>query len=123
MGTWDAGIFDNDCAMDHVCEFTGKMIQEIDEAVADPSELECDEHWGHVMPAHIEMLLSLHRDAHGLLPDPDKAVVWRDTYMSVWDEYIDKLKPKPDYKIKRRAVLVSLFERLLAASTSPTDGG
>lgn len=43
--------------MDHVGKFTGKMIQEIDEAVADPSELECDQYWSDAMPAHIEMLL------------------------------------------------------------------
>lgn len=116
MGTWDAGIFDNDCAMDHVCAFTGKMIEEIDEAVANPSELECDEYWGDAMRAHIEMLLLLQRDAHGLLPEPEKAILWRDTYMNIWDGYIDKLQPKPDYKIKRRAILVSLFDRLISAT-------
>ena len=116
MGTWGPGLFENDCALDHVCEFTRKMIEEIDDAVADPSELECDEYWGDAMPCHVEMLLSLHRDAHGLLPDKAKAEFWRDTYLRVWDGYIDNLDPKPDYKIKRREVLVGLFDRLIAAS-------
>ncbi len=123
MGTWDAGVFDNDCALDHVCEFTGKMIQDIDEAVADPSELECDEYWGDAMPAHVEMLLLLHRDAHGLLPPQEKAEHWRDTYMNVWDSYIDELDPDPDYKIKRRQVLTSLFDRLISATTDLDGGG
>ncbi|OYP37138.1 DUF4259 domain-containing protein [Rhodopirellula sp. MGV] len=123
MGTWDAGVFDNDSALDHVCEFTSKMIQEIDDAVSDPSELECDEYWGDAMPAHIEMLLCLHRDTHGLLPKPDKAVHWRDTYLRVWDGYIDNLDPKPEYKTKRREVLVSLFDRLNAAANAAHNGG
>ena len=109
--------------MDHVCDFTSKMIQEIDDVVADPSELECDEYWGDAMPCHVEMLLSLHRDAGGLLPDTAKAKTWRDTYLNVWDGYIDQLEPGADYKTNRRSVLTDLFDRLIDTTSDSKDGG
>ena len=116
MGTWGPGVFENDKAADHIYAFTERMIHDIEMAVSHPSQLSPGERWGEVMPCHIEMLLLLHREFHGLLPDRDRAESWRETYMKTWESDIDALQPKPAYRKKRREVLNDLFGRLIACT-------
>ena len=49
----------------------------------------------------------------GTLPAPDEIERLRDDYISGWDAYIDKLQPKPDFKIKRRRHILRTFNRLV----------
>ena len=49
-------------------------------------------------------------------PPSSTLEAWRDRYVRVWDEYIDELEPDEDYRVDRRQVIVSTFERALTVA-------
>ncbi|MEV6522178.1 DUF4259 domain-containing protein [Longispora sp. NPDC051575] len=117
MGTWGSGNFDSDTAADHLSELAGRLLDEVEAAMAgDPVGLEPDEYWGVAVPCNLELLRVLAEQGYvGVtLPEPEKITGWRDTFVAVWDATIDGLEPKPDYRTERRRVLVDTFDRLAA---------
>lgn len=129
MGTWGAGNFENDCAAEHVQELCSGLIAQIEKAVADPELLEPGEYHSQVMMANIEILACLSeglgRFEYGSIPDmlypvfipPSNTVEqWKTVYLNVWDNFIDRLEPKADYRKQRRDVLVDSFDRLISAA-------
>ncbi|MFC4604181.1 DUF4259 domain-containing protein [Rhodococcus kronopolitis] len=115
MGTWDSGNFDDDTAADHLSDLTGRLVDEVAEAMSgDPVELEPDEYWGVAVPCNLELLHLLARQHYvGVrLPDPETIAGWKDRFLAVWDEAIDGLEPEPDFKRQRREVLVRTFDQL-----------
>ncbi len=119
MGTWGAGNFDSDTAADHLSIVTNKLIDEIQQAMDSPSDLEPDEYWGVCVPCNVELLILIERKGHVGCNIPDVKTVesWYRTYMNVWDSSIDDLEPPSEFKEARRAVLVKTFEALLAVSS------
>ncbi len=117
MGTWDAGTFDSDAALDYV----GDMIDQLTETVNscfDNDNADLDEGGeGKLMPSvSIIGLLSQHCGAAP--PKADVVESWRDRYLAIYDEQIDDLDPDPEYKINRRKIIADSFSDLLARSTS-----
>jgi hypothetical protein len=98
MGTWGHGNFDDDTAADHLSDLTGRLMKEIATAVEDPGEIQPDDYWGCAVPCRIEILnvVAKQRWVGMKLPKPDVAEKWKTDFLSVWDEYIDKLKPQFD---------------------------
>ena len=125
MGTWGHGNFDSDTAADHLSIVTGRLIDEITEAMAgDPVEIEPDEYWGVAVPCNLELLhLIAQQDYAGaLLPDPDTLADWKTRFLAVWDESIDGLAPAPAVKQQRRATLVRTFDQLAELAARRQDG-
>ncbi|MFF2330755.1 MULTISPECIES: DUF4259 domain-containing protein [unclassified Streptomyces] len=115
MGTWGRGNFDDDTAADHLADITGRLVSEIEEAMAgDPVGLEPDDYWGVTVPCTIELLCLIAEQGYVGATVPDTAVVerWKKTFMDVWEGSIDGLEPAPGYKEERRAVLTGTFDRL-----------
>jgi hypothetical protein len=125
MGTWGPGNFENDCAADHLLEFCGPLLKQVEEAMKDPSAIEPDEYDASVVMANLEIIacLSEHlgRYERGaiqdflypcVLPPPGVVAGWRGQYLKVWDGGIDGLDPDPDYKKKRREVIIETFDRV-----------
>lgn len=113
MGVWGRGNFDGDTAADHLGEVMQRLIDEVEAAMAgDPVELEPDEYWGAAVPCNLELLTMIARQGHvgTVLPSPEVAAVWKETYLRVWDATIDDLGPKEGFKEDRRAVLVATFD-------------
>jgi hypothetical protein len=135
MGTWGPGNFENDCAAEYLQDLCRPMVAQIEAAAANPSSIEPDEYDSDIMMANVEILacLSEHlgRYTRGKIPDflypivvpsPETIMEWKRVYLEVWDEYIDQLKPKPEYKRKRRKVIVDSFDRLERVSRTLTEG-
>ncbi|WP_430791748.1 DUF4259 domain-containing protein [Actinoplanes sp. G11-F43] len=121
MGTWGSGNFDSDTAADHLAEVTGRLVSEVEEAMAgDPVELEADEYWGTAVPCNLELLTLLAgRDWVGVsLPEVATVEGWKATYLAAWDPSIDELGPSPEFKAERRAVLERTFDQLIEAIRS-----
>ncbi|MEE1747385.1 MULTISPECIES: DUF4259 domain-containing protein [unclassified Streptomyces] len=117
MGTWGSGNFDSDTAADHLSGITGRLLSEIEEAMAgDPVVLEPDEYDGVAVPCNIELLALIAEQGHVGVTMPEPAVVegWKKTFMDVWERTIDGLEPKQEYKEDRRAELIRTFDRLAA---------
>ncbi|MBG0826460.1 DUF4259 domain-containing protein [Planomonospora sp. ID67723] len=115
MGIWGPGNFDEDTAADHLSIITDRLITEVSEAMAgDPIHLEPDEYWGVAVPCNLELLYLIAQQHYvgAELPGADTIGEWKKTYMAVWDGAIDNLKPRPEYRAQRRAVLIRTFDRL-----------
>ncbi|MCX5111632.1 DUF4259 domain-containing protein [Streptomyces sp. NBC_00378] len=117
MGTWGSGNFDSDAAADHLSGITGRLVSEIEEAMAgDPVGLEPDEYDGVAVPCNVELLCLMAEQNHvgASVPEPAVAEGWKKTFMDVWERTIDGLEPEPEYKQDRRAELIRTFDRLIA---------
>ncbi|MFE6748475.1 DUF4259 domain-containing protein [Kitasatospora purpeofusca] len=117
MGTWGSGNFESDTALDHMSAVVGRLVDEVAEAMAgDPVGIEPDEYWGEAVPCQLELLHILAQAGRATEGLPKAAVVegWKETYMAVWERSIDGLEPKPEYKEKRREVLIRTFDQLAA---------
>ncbi|MFD8696134.1 DUF4259 domain-containing protein [Kitasatospora purpeofusca] len=117
MGTWGNGNFESDTALDHLSAVVGRLVEEVTEAMAgDPVGLEPDEYWGVAVPCQLELLHALAQSGHagGELPKAEVVEGWKETFMAVWERTIDGLEPKPEYKRKRREVLIRTFDQLAA---------
>lgn len=116
MGTWGGGNFDSDTAADHLSEITGRLLSEIEEAMAgDPTGLEPDDYWGVVVPCDIDLLCLIAEQGYAgvVVPEPTVAEAWKRTFMDVWERTIDDLDPAEGYKEDRRAELNRTFDRLV----------
>ncbi|WP_405713172.1 DUF4259 domain-containing protein [Streptomyces sp. NBC_00046] len=117
MGTWGSGNFDSDAAADHLLGITGRLVSEIEEAMAgDPVGLEPDEYDGVAVPCNVELLCLIAEQGHvgASVPEPAVVAEWKKTFMDVWERTIDGLEPKQGYKEDRRAELIRTFDRLVA---------
>ncbi|MEU9847409.1 DUF4259 domain-containing protein [Streptomyces sp. NPDC047985] len=115
MGTWGSGNFQSDTAADHLAEITGRLVSEIQEAMAgDPVGLEPDDYGGVVVPCDIDLLCLIADQGYvgAVVPEPAVAEAWKRTFMEVWERTIDDLEPTEGYKEARRAELNRTFDRL-----------
>lgn len=113
MGTWGAGTFQNDAALDFINIEVDRHIAAIEAIFADESRFRLDEDAeGELMP-RIEILLALCERCHGVLQENVDIAVWKVHYLAMYDEQIDDLEPTDDYKEQRRAVIASTFDRLI----------
>ncbi|RBM20204.1 DUF4259 domain-containing protein [Streptomyces sp. PT12] len=115
------GDFDEDTAADHLSVLTGRLVDEVAEAMAgDPVGLEPDEYDGVAVPCNLELLHLLGTRGYvGVtLPSGDTVREWKKRYLAVWDEAIDGLAPTPDFRARRRETLVRTFDQLAALADS-----
>jgi hypothetical protein len=102
VGTWAAGNFDSDAALDLVEHFAETVREEIAKPV-DVGDLE------EIMAA-VSVLKVLVEHCHASAPDTEEIDSLRDAILEVYDEQIDGLEPHPDYKRDRRRTIVGTFD-------------
>jgi len=128
MGTWGVGNFENDTAAEYLIELCKPLMEQIREAVDDPSLMEPDEYDSDVLIANVEILAVLGENIGRTkkewvgdmvfpfpFPSADEIHKWKDEYLKIWDGYIPKLAG-PDYISRRRPVIVQTFDRLIAVA-------
>ncbi|MGI5248872.1 DUF4259 domain-containing protein [Actinacidiphila glaucinigra] len=115
MGGWGSGNFDEDTAADHLSLVTGRLVREVEDAVAGaPGTLEPDEYWGVAVPCNVELLhlIASRGWAGAVLPAAARVREWKAAFLAAWDGAIDGLDPSPEYRAQRRGVLVATFDAL-----------
>jgi Domain of unknown function (DUF4259) len=118
MGTWAAGNFDNDAALDHAQQVAEWLMDQVEATLASEHGMEPDERDSARMMAGIELLWLIGQHVRLSLPTAETVAYWRDEYLAVWDRHIDGLTPVPGFKEERRAVIVESFDRLIALCRS-----
>jgi hypothetical protein len=106
MGAWAEGNFDNDTALDLVVGVARDVAKEM-------SAPSCVEDVDLVMAA-VAVRKALVE--HCCAPWPERAEIesLKSAVLSVYDEEIDGLEPKADYKFGRRRVIEETFDQFLA---------
>jgi hypothetical protein len=113
MGTWDAGPFANDAALDFVGESIGHIMGTVDEFMGAP---QIDETFDAAFAA-----IALLNAIMGVTPSRP----WRDggvvdgapiraAMLRCFDEQIDDLDPDPEFKQKQRVALIATLDRFVA---------
>ena len=114
MGTWGAGNFQNDSAGDYMDEVSKMFVDRIEECMADGDCRALDEMGEALIMPSVVILSTLHTHCYGALPPVGTVRRWKQTYLQVFDDEIDELKPAEGYKEERRAVIESTFATLEA---------
>lgn len=109
MGTWGAGNFDNDAALDYAGDINDGLVNTINEIFADPDRFYLDEDAEGMLMPSVEMLTIL----PGAPPPAADVEGWKTRYLALYDEQIDYLEPADGYKEERRQVIVSTFDKLI----------
>jgi hypothetical protein len=112
MGTWAAGNFDNDGALDYLAEVMDSLQMRIEDTLADEDLVSLDEDGETVLMPSIHITALLCERCHGAPPKADIVRCWREKYLQVFDEQIDGLQPHPDFKTQRREIIKATFDDL-----------
>lgn len=112
MGAGGSGNFDNDSAFDYIADVVKEHISEVEQLISFGVDVPfCVEDTDIVMAA-IEVIIALCEKCYAIPPDLELVRKWKRLTIEVYDNEIDGLGPKPDYKIERRQVINSTFEKL-----------
>jgi len=113
VGTWAAGNFDNDAALDYAQQVADRLMDQIETTLASEHGMAPDERDSARMVAGVELVWLIGRHVRLSLPTAEAVAYWRDEYLAVWDRHIDGLQPAPGFKEQRRAVIAVTFDRLI----------
>ena len=115
MGTWAAGNFDSDGALDYVGDLMDQLTKTISSCFEDDNADLDDGGESKLMPSvAIIKLLSTHCGAAP--PKPNVIEAWRDQYLEIYDNQIADLDPDPEYKSERRLSIETTFSDSIALS-------
>lgn len=117
MGTWGAGIYEEDSARDYI----DGIIKNLSNAVKDIMR------WDYTllhpgMPqsslvlCHIDMLYAIcsRNGLYTSLPETQTIKKWKAKYMEVWNFCIDECHPSAEHKTQRAKILRKSFNDLIA---------
>lgn len=112
MGTWGAGNFSSDGALDYLGEMIDNLTNHVQSLLNKGTFADLDECGeSELMPSvHIISLLCEH--CNGAPPKQDMIASWRAQYLQRFDTQIDALGADLEFKNERRAVISNTFETL-----------
>jgi hypothetical protein len=112
MGAWGPGNFENDGALGYLGDLSKGLIARVNECFADEDQSSLDLGGESILVPNVEILTLLCEHYSGVPPDESLVAQWRERYLRIYDEQIDDLEPRGDFKDQRRAVIEQTFERL-----------
>ena len=112
MGTWAAGNFDSDGALDYVGSVIDRLVARINETFADEDMARLDEDGEAVIVPSVEIICLLHENCKAAQPRPSIVSSWKTRYLAIFDEQIGELDPAEGYAAERRGVIDTTFTRL-----------
>ncbi len=115
MGTWAAGNFDSDGALDYVGELMDQLTNTIRKCF-DQGNADLDERGESELMPSVAIISLLAEHCGAAPPKPDVVESWRHRYLAIYDDQIEGLEPKPDYKTERRKVVDMTFSSLTELS-------
>lgn len=114
MGTWAAGNFCNDGALDYVGELMAQLISTVAQCFDERTGLGGGES---VLMPSVAIIKTLVEHCGAAPPKPSVIEEWHRSYLAIYDEEIDDLSPEPDFKVERRKVIDETFTELFKLAT------
>jgi len=113
MGVWGPGNFQRDAALDYMSsDIVKPLVAKLREIVDNPTNAEPDDPTADEVMVAVEILCVLCERCRAVPPGPGLVEECRSIYLKVWDGYIDRLSPKPEYKKERRDIIEASFAEL-----------
>lgn len=116
MGTWSAGVYGNDSALDWV----GDLVDGIEKTVRSKIG-NFDENDGDWLLAAVDTMYAVCKNAGGTAPNLSEVLQWHKSYFLSWDLYNQEHDVGPAYITAQRKVIDETFDRLVALSKSFWD--
>jgi hypothetical protein len=116
MGTMGPGVFENDYALDVLSDEVDHIQKQIDEIVGNPDSDVMDIEGPLAL---VEMLRVLSEHCHPIQMSREQIDRYKQRFLEIYDTGIDAMKPKPDYKRDRRAVIETAFDALARTVEEP----
>jgi hypothetical protein len=116
MGTWGPGNFDNDGAHDYANDLVHQLRERVAKAFRKKHGADIDGDGESVVVPAIFIMGLLAAHCKAALPESSLLEDWRDRYLKLYDDQIDGLEPKGDYKPKRRRTIVNSFNKVIRLS-------
>jgi hypothetical protein len=117
MGTWAAGPFESDEALDFVDDMAARLIDAVESFVRNPQiEEGFDTAFAAVGLLNVVVAGSPALIPAGSpvgLPSPEDARRWREAMLKCFDEQLEELAPQPGFAGEQRAKLVEHLGRLV----------
>ena len=120
MGTWAAGPFENDAALDFTDDIATQLVEAVESFVRSPRiDGGFDEAFAAVGLLNV---IAKGSDSFGMagspitVPEPGDARRWRAAMLECFDEQIEELSPKAGFVEAQRAKLVEHLDRLVATA-------
>jgi hypothetical protein len=116
MGTWAAGNFSNDGSLDYVGDLIDQLTNTIVGCFNNGNSALDEGGESELMPS-VAIIKILSEQCGAAPPEPDVIEDWRSKYLAIYDDQIDGLDPKPDFKVERRKVIDETFAELIRLAT------
>jgi hypothetical protein len=114
VGTWGPGNFDSDGACEYRDTLFRQLIAVIERDTESESSQKCDfdELEENLIPS-VDILIALTQYYQtSPLVELDKVQAWRRSVLDIYDRTIDDVGPKEKFKIEKRIVIQSTFDKL-----------
>ena len=111
MGTWSAGNFDNDGALDYAGGLVSSFAARIEAILSDEVMSRLDEDGERILMPSAELISVLCERSGCAPPQPAAIASWQERYLAIFDVQIEGLAGE-GYAQERRAVIVQTFETL-----------
>ena len=112
MSAWGPSNIENDAAHDFVNEQIDRYVSHIEDIFGNEGRFLLDEDAEGMLMPSVEIVSLLCEHCHGVLPEKLEVATWKARYLAMYDDQIDGLEPRDEYKRQRRAVIEATFDRL-----------
>ena len=120
MGTWGAGIYENDSTRDYIDGIIDNISNAVRDIVKrDYTLLHAGMPQSDLFMCYIDLLNAIcsRHDLHTSLPDAEVVRKWKAKYMEVWELTVGECDPAEDYRRERAVVLNESFDNLIALAS------
>lgn len=117
MGTWGAGIYENDSTRNYIDGIIDNISNAVRDIVKrDYTLLHAGMPQSELFMCYIDLLSAIcsRHDLHASLPEVKEIRKWKAKYMEVWEFTVGECNPDEDYRKERAVVLNKSFDKLIA---------
>jgi hypothetical protein len=114
MGTWGAGNFENDYALDYLGELMDQLVSTVEECFEEEDGADLDEGGEERLMPSVAIMTLLSREFGAHPPKAEVVARWKKRYLKIYDDQIDGLDPSDDFKSDRRKTIEETFDSLIA---------
>jgi hypothetical protein len=112
MGTWGAGNFSNDGALDYIAHIEDSLVKDIERILGGGARLNEEIGREFVLIPNVVIISLLCEHCNAAPPKEKDVKRWRKKYLQAYDKEIDAWGVDEEFKAQRREVIDQTFAKL-----------